>query len=98
VNVKRANLKLDEAKQRKNLAKKQFAYVKLVNSNAPGEKVTKAQEAYLKQQKNLTKLETDALEINKEAMEKQNKLANLKKELSEKLSEREKIRPALTSS
>jgi len=97
VNLKLANKKLDEAKGRANLAKKQFNYVKLVKSNAPVEKVTKAEEIYLKQQKDLTKFETTALETNKERVEKQNKLANLKKGLSEKLAEGEKIRPVQLS-
>ena len=94
VKIKLANKKFDEAKERDNLAKKQLVYVKLVNTNAPGEKISKAEQAYLKIQKDLTKFETDAMEINKNIVGKQNKLADLKKELSEKLSEREKIRPA----
>ncbi len=98
VNLKLVRKKLNEAKGRSNLAKKQFVYVKLVNANAPGEKVGKAEEVYLKLQKHLTKFETDAMEINKEMVEKQNKLANLKKQLSEKLAEREKIRPIDSSS
>jgi len=93
VNLKHANKKLYESKERGNLAKKQFAYVKLVDSNAADEKVAKAEEAYLNQQNDLVKFDTDTLKINKNLVEKQNKLANLKKELSEKLGEREKIRP-----
>jgi len=38
------------------------------------------------------------MDINKNIVEKQNKLADLKKELSEKLAEREKIRPSELSS
>ena len=98
VKVRLANKKLGEGKGRTNLAKKQFAYVKLVNSNAPGEKISKAEEIYLKEQKDLTKFETDAMEINKNLVEKQNKLADLKKELSVKLAEREKVRPIGSSS
>jgi len=93
VKVKLAYKKLDEAKERGNLAKKQLNYVKLVNTNALSEKITKAEETYLKVQKDLTKFETDAIQINKSIIEKQNKLADLKKNLSEKLAEREKIRP-----
>ena len=98
VDVKVANNKLYEAKERGNLAKKQFAYVKLANTNAPGEKISKAEEAYLRIQKQFTKFEKDALELNKNISIKQNKLADLKKELSVKLSEREKIRPLSNSS
>ena len=94
VEVKLANKKLYEAKERGNLAKKQLAYVKLANTNAPGEKISKAEEAYLKIQIGLTKFEMDAMELNKSISVKQNKLADLKRKLSEKLSEREKIRPA----
>jgi hypothetical protein len=98
VNLKLTNVKRDESKGRADLAKKQFKYVKLVNGNAPDEKVVKAKDIYLKKQKDLNEFETDVMEINKEMVEKQNKLANLKKELSEKLAEREKIRPIQNNS
>lgn len=94
VEVKIANRKFHEAKERGNLAKKQFAYVKLANANAPSEKISKAEGVYLKIQEDLIKFEMDAMELNKNMSKKQHKLADLKKELSEKLSEREKIRPA----
>lgn len=97
VKVKLANKKLNEAKERGNLAKKQLIYVKLVNASAPSEKISKAEEAYLKIQKDLTKFEIDAMQINRNLIEKQNKLADLKKELSEKLTIREKIRPVESS-
>ncbi|MFW9951842.1 MAG: hypothetical protein ACFFKA_17130 [Candidatus Thorarchaeota archaeon] len=94
VEVKIANKKFDEAKERGKLAKKQFAYVKLAKANAPPEKISRAEETYFKIQKDLTRFEMDRMELNRNIHIKQNKLADLKKELSEKLSEREKIRPA----
>ncbi|MFX0021809.1 MAG: hypothetical protein ACFE9S_05750 [Candidatus Hermodarchaeota archaeon] len=93
IKVKIANKKLDEAKERGNLANKIRDYVKLMNANAPSDKISRAEEAYLNVQKLLTKLETDALELNKNIVKKQNKLADLKKDHSDKLAEREKIRP-----
>lgn len=62
------------------------------------EKISKAKEAYLKIQKDLANLETDVMEINKSIIGKQNKLADLKKDHSAKLAEREKIRPITFSS
>jgi hypothetical protein len=97
VKVKIAKKKLNQAKNRGNLAKKQLNYIKLVNNNAPSEKISKAKEAYLNEQKDLTKLETDAVRLNKNIVEKQNKLADLKKILSDELAEREKIRPEETT-
>jgi hypothetical protein len=97
VKVKHANMKLDEARERAKLSKKQLAYVKLANTNAPAEKISKAEEAYLKIQQGLTKFEMDAVAINKNIVGKQNKLADLNKELSEKLLIREKIRPEQSS-
>jgi len=93
VKIKLANKKFNAAKERGKLGKKQFIYVKLVKANSPEGKISKAEEAYLSQQKHLTKVEVDALEISKEIVKRQNNLANLKKILSEKLAEREKIRP-----
>ena len=98
VKVKLANKKLHIAKDRGNLAKKMLVYVKLVSENAPSEKTSRAEETYLKLQKDLNNLETDITEINKNFIKKQNKLADLKKEHSERLAEREKIRPPATSS
>lgn len=98
VKVKLANKKLHEAKDRDNLAKKLFAYVKLMRESAPNEKISKAEEAYLKIQKDLANLETDVMEIHKSIIGKQNKLADLKKDHSAKLAEREKIRPITFSS
>jgi len=90
--------KISEANQRKNLAKKQLLYVKLVKTNDSDEKIVNTQKVFLKQQTDLSKIETEANKINKNIVDKQLELANLKKQLSEKLGEREKIRPIISNS
>lgn len=90
--------KKNEAEERKNLAKKQLLYVKLVKNSDSNEKIANAQKTYLKQQEILSKMETEVNQINRKIGEKQIELANLKKQLSAKLAEREKIRPIISNS
>ncbi|MFX1241929.1 MAG: hypothetical protein ACFFA7_11840 [Promethearchaeota archaeon] len=85
--------KLRVAKERELLGKKQFSYVKLLKNSAPMEKLKKAEEEFQKQQK---KLNTAIKGVYKKSIEiggDEDKLADLKKELSEELAKREKIKP-----
>jgi len=85
--------RLNVANKREKLAKKQINYVKLVKSLALEQKIEKAKEEYLSQNKDLTRTEKDVVERNNVIMKLQNELADRKKDLSLKLAEREKIRP-----
>jgi len=85
--------KLNVVKEREILGKKQFNYVKLMKISAPSEKLTKAEKDYLDQQKELNEAIKDVYKKSIEIKKKEDKLADLKKELSEKLAQREKIRP-----
>ncbi|MFW9877639.1 MAG: hypothetical protein ACFFG0_31520 [Candidatus Thorarchaeota archaeon] len=74
----------------------QLVYLNLVNNIAPDEKISKAEEAYLQQQKNLHKAMKDVAEKSMYIRKKEDKLADLKKDLSDKLTDREKIRLSAT--
>jgi hypothetical protein len=91
--LKIINEKLDVAKERELLGKKQFNYVKLVRNSLPNEKLKKAEEEYLSKEKNLTRAIKEVYNKSIEIRRKEDNLADLKKELSEKLDQREKIRP-----
>ncbi|MFX1259312.1 MAG: hypothetical protein ACFFAN_15765 [Promethearchaeota archaeon] len=91
--LKILNEKFDVSKERELLGKKQLNYVRLMKISAPNGKLTKAEEEYLNQQKKLNEAIKDVYKKSVEIMKTEDKLADLKKELSFKLVEREKIRP-----
>jgi len=91
--LKILNEKLNVAKERQSLGKKQLAYIKLINSNALAEKINKAEKAYLEQQKSLYDTMKNVAEKSTNIRKKEDRLADLKKELSGRLAERGKIRP-----
>jgi len=91
--MKIINEKLKVAKEREVLANKQLKYIKLMKTSALNEKITKAEKDYLNQQLHLTKAMKEVSEKSAAIRKKEDNLANLKKALSEKLAEREKIRP-----
>ena len=93
VKDKLINKKIHEAQARKNLVKRQIVYAQLVKTNDSDEKITNARKSYIKQQDEISRIEADANKINKNIVEKQLELADLKKKLSTILGEREKIRP-----
>lgn len=97
VKGKLVNKKINEAQVRKNLAKRQLIYIQLVKTNDSDEKITDARKYYLKQQDEISRIEAEANKINKTIVEKQVELANLKKQLSTLLGEREKIRPIFSN-
>ncbi len=96
VKGKLINKKISEAQARKNLAKTQLIYIQLVKTNDSDEKIRDARKSYSKQQDEISRIEAEANKINKNIVEKQVELANLKKKLSTLLGEREKIRPMLS--
>ncbi|MBY8983983.1 MAG: hypothetical protein KGD65_02845 [Candidatus Lokiarchaeota archaeon] len=87
------NEKLNVAKERETLGKKQIAYIKLVKNNAPEEKITKAEKTYIEQQEKLYETMKSVVKKSTSIRRKEDGLADLKKALSEKLAEREKVRP-----
>ncbi|MFW9772622.1 MAG: hypothetical protein ACFFEO_10750 [Candidatus Thorarchaeota archaeon] len=91
--LKIINEKLRVAKERELLAKMQFNYIKLIQKSAPNEKLTKIKEDTINQQEELYEAIKDVYKKSVEIGSKEDELADLKKLLSERLSEREKIRP-----
>ena len=81
------------AKERELLGKKQFSYVKLLKISAPIEKLKKAEEEFQNQQKRLNTAIKGVYKKSIEIRGKEDNLADLKKEHSEELAKREKIRP-----
>ncbi|MFX1529872.1 MAG: hypothetical protein ACFFBC_02040 [Promethearchaeota archaeon] len=94
--LKISNEKLKVAKEREKLARNQLHYANLIKISATNEKLTKAENLCLRQQKILNKTIKKVYEKSIEIRVNEDKLADLKKELSEKLAEREKIRPPRT--
>ena len=90
--IKLANDKINLAHERSDLAKKQFQYIKLVRGNASDNKITNTEQKYKDQGEKVWKIRDDLIIKENEIKDRENKLANLKKELSLKLSEREKIK------
>jgi len=88
--------KLNVAKEREILGKNLSNYAKLTKISTTNEKLTKAENLCIKQQKMLNKAIKNVFGKSVEIRRKEDKLADLKKELSEKLAEREKIRPPST--
>ncbi len=82
------------AMTRETLAKKQMAYIKIVNENQPQERILAAEKEYTKVQKLLIEDKKAKLKQENRVKERENKLADLRKEYSAKLAEREKIRHA----
>ena len=80
------------ANNRNKLAKIQLKYVKIYKANAPKEKISKVEQELNHHQKVLIEARDEVINRTKNIKEKENKLADLKRELSIKLSEREKIR------
>lgn len=90
--------KLDAAKERERLAKVQGKYAKDLNEKAPESKLSLDIEEITYQENALTKARNRIIDMENEIRLKQIELANLKKDLSTKLSEREKIRPITNKS
>jgi hypothetical protein len=82
------------AKQRERLSKFQFACLRLLKSKASQGKILKSEAHYKQKQEAVTETENQILEKTRNLIKKENKISDLKKELSERLSEREKIRPS----
>ncbi|MFX1324999.1 MAG: hypothetical protein ACFE8N_08580 [Promethearchaeota archaeon] len=91
--LKIINKKLRVVKERELLAKMQFDHIKLIKKSAPSEKLTKIKEDTINQQKELYEAMKDVYRKSVGIRSKEDELADLKKVLSEKLSEREKVRP-----
>ncbi|MFX0008989.1 MAG: hypothetical protein ACFE9R_01635 [Candidatus Hermodarchaeota archaeon] len=87
------NDKLEAVKEREKLSKIQENYVKDLKTKVPEINLTKDLEMINNQEKALNKARSIIVEEETAINNKHNELANLKKELSLKLSEREKIRP-----
>ena len=83
--------KMTLAHERNNLAKQQFQYIKLVRENASENKITNTEQKYKNQGENVWKIRDKLIKKENQMKSKENELANLKKQLSLKLSEREKI-------
>ena len=81
------------AKEREKLGNMQLAYIKAVLDKKSENKISKLEEKYIMIQETLNKDRKDILEDLKTLKQKEVKLADLKKQLSLKLSEREKVRP-----
>jgi hypothetical protein len=85
--------KLNVAKEREILSKYQLNYAKLIKMSATNEKLTIGGKECIKQQQILNKAIKNVAGKSIEIRKKEDKLADLKKELSEKFAERGKIRP-----
>ncbi len=94
--LKVVSKKLHVAIERGLLGKIQFNYVKLLKITAPSEKLTSAEAEIKKQQKKLNGAIKSVYKQSIQITEKENNLADLKKDLSEILTQREKIRPPST--
>ncbi len=90
--VKLAEEKMDVGKVRGKLSEKQSAYVKAVDGGQPDEKVLKAKDEYRKYEEKLEEEIADVFKKEEDIKGRENKLADIKKQLSEKMAEREKIR------
>ncbi len=88
-------IRLNKVKARSELGKYQLKYVKLVNNDAPEVKSTRVKTICEEQQVKIKKLDKELYEKYSEITNLQNKLADLKKELSFAINEREKIRSPL---
>ncbi|MFX0026879.1 MAG: hypothetical protein ACFE8M_10760 [Candidatus Hermodarchaeota archaeon] len=84
--------KLYAAKEREKLGKIQGNYAKDLKNKAPENKISIDKDQINKQEKLLSKARNTIIDEESDIRIKQNELSNLKKELSLKLSEREKIR------
>ncbi|MFX0021811.1 MAG: hypothetical protein ACFE9S_05760 [Candidatus Hermodarchaeota archaeon] len=91
--LKVINKKIHVAKERDLLGKKQFNYAKLLKITAASEKLTSAEEEFKIQQKKLNEAIKSVYKKSIQIREREDNLADLKKELSEILAQREKIRP-----
>ena len=80
------------AHERNNLAKKQLQYIKLARGNASENKITNAEQKYKDQGERVWKFRDKIIKKENQMKSNENELANLKKQLSIKLSEREKIK------
>ncbi|MFW9969494.1 MAG: hypothetical protein ACFFDF_04785 [Candidatus Odinarchaeota archaeon] len=89
--------KIYAAKEREKLAKYQEVYVKDLKANSPENRLSQDLESIKYQEKALNKARNFIVEEETEINKKQIELANLKKQFSLKLSEREKIRPGQTN-
>ena len=87
-----ANDKMTLAHERNNLAKKQLQYIKLARGNASENKITNAEQKYKDQGERVWKFRDKIIKKENQMKSNENELANLKKQLSIKLSEREKIK------
>ncbi|MFW9822865.1 MAG: hypothetical protein ACFFE4_08025 [Candidatus Thorarchaeota archaeon] len=93
VELKIIKEKLEVAKERELLGNRQLNFVKLLKKSTPNGKLAKAKETYLNQQKKLNKAIREVYKKSIEIRRNEDKLADFKKELSEKLTLRERIRP-----
>ncbi len=87
-----ANEVLAMAKIYKNLGTKQEKYIALASVQAPPDKITTMENAYIEERKRLTDKKEEIQQIRNKIQEKQNKIADLNTELSQKVAERAKIR------
>jgi hypothetical protein len=92
-NKKLIEEKISNANLREKLGKKLLSYTKILRSGASDEKKKSAKEIYLSQQQNLIKSDNKIVEKSEDIKKIQISLSDSKKELSQKLSEREKIKP-----
>ncbi|MFX1236872.1 MAG: hypothetical protein ACFFAS_20550 [Promethearchaeota archaeon] len=89
------NIRFDKVKIRKSLGKKQLKYINQVNKDAPEIKTSKLKEDFQSLQAKLNGLDEQLGKKFADISTFQNKLAELKKQLSNAFSEREKIRSPL---
>jgi len=90
--LKLADETMTVANERNKLAKIQLNYVKVYKANTSKEKISKAEHELNKQQEILIQARDSVLERTKIIKKNENKLADLKREHANKLSDREKIR------
>lgn len=81
------------ANERKKLSKLQIRYIKLVRGKSSENKIINAEKKYKNQQEEVWKIKDKGIKKEREIKSMENELSDLQRQLSQKLLEREKIRP-----
>ncbi|MFX1394669.1 MAG: hypothetical protein ACFFAH_14000, partial [Promethearchaeota archaeon] len=87
-----ANERKSLAILRENFAKKLFDYIKAVRAQSTKDKIARMESEYMKEYEHVNNLKKNLAKIEDKIKINENKLADLKKRLSTKLAEREKVR------
>ena len=94
LDFKQVEEKFNLAKERGKLSKAQYKYIDGKRKTLPDEKINSLKEDVRKQEKLLEKINSKIARGRNEIDKEEIKISNLKKQLSEKLSKREKIKPS----